>query len=71
MFLGSHAENMADLKAKNRRRWRVSMERLPGDISARDVARIEIHIGDRTYIGQASVRPFVPNGLSSGRRARA
>jgi hypothetical protein len=41
MFLGTHAENPADLKAKNRRRWRVSMERLPSDRSDIDIAPIE------------------------------
>ena len=70
MFLGTHAENMADLKAKNRQRWRISMERLPTDTSPKDMATIEIHIGERRYVGQAAVRPFVPKGLSSGRRAR-
>jgi len=70
MFLGTHAENMADLKAKNRRRWRISMERLPTDRSPKDMATIEIYIGGCRYVGHAAVRPFVPRGLSSGRRAR-
>src|SRR6185369_9847989 len=45
MFLGSHSENMADLKAKNRQRWRIAMKRLPTDSSASDFAPIEIYIG--------------------------
>jgi hypothetical protein len=71
MFLGTHAENMADKKAKNRRRWRVAMERLPTDRFATDLAPIEIHIDGRRYVGTATVRPFVPAGISSVRRARA
>ena len=70
LFLGTHAENMADLKAKNRRRWRVAMARLPTDRAATDVAPIEITIGGCSYVGQASVRPFIPVRLNSGRRAR-
>jgi hypothetical protein len=83
MFLGTHAENMADMKAKNRGRWRVPMERLPSDKSPWDLAPIEIFIGGRRYVGMVSVRPFVPGmpraatrrqartrKLSSGRRAR-
>jgi hypothetical protein len=70
LFLGSHAENMADLKAKNRRRWRISMARLSTDTAATDIAPIEIFIGGRRYVGHAAVRPFVPKRLSSGRRAR-
>lgn len=69
MFLGTHAENMADMKAKNRGRWRISVERLPTDRSALDVAPIEIFIDGRRYVGHASVRPFVPGRVSNGRRA--
>ena len=71
LFLGTHAENMADLKTKNRRRWRIAMERLPNDRSARDTAEIEIFIGGRRYVGTASVRPFVPDlpRATSARRA--
>lgn len=71
LFLGTHAENMADMKAKNRRRWRISMKRLPVDRAATDVAPIEIHIGGRRYVGHATVRPFVPGRVNSGRRAPA
>jgi HNH endonuclease len=71
MFLGTHVENMADRRVKNRRRWRVAMERLPTDRFATDGAPIEIYIGGRRYVGTATLRPFVPVGLSSGRRARA
>jgi len=70
MFLGTHAENMADKKAKNRRRWRVAMERLPTDRFATDLAPIEVHIAGRRFVGTATVRPFVPAGISSVRRAR-
>ncbi|MBS0523733.1 MAG: HNH endonuclease [Proteobacteria bacterium] len=69
MFLGTHAENMADLKAKNRWRWRIPMERLPTDRSPRDLAPIEIIIGGRRYVGQATVRPYVP--IDGRRRRRA
>jgi len=70
MFLGTHAENMGDMKAKNRRRWRVAMERPPTDRFATDEAPIEIYIGGRRYLGTATIRPFVPMMVSSGRRAR-
>ena len=68
MFLGTHTENMADMKAKNRRRWRIPMQRLPTDRSPRDVAPIEIIIGGRRYVGQATVRPYLP--IDSRRRRR-
>lgn len=70
MFLGTHAENMADLKAKNRRRWRVSMERYPTDKSARDVAPLEIFINGRRYVGHATVRPFQPYRTPARKRSR-
>jgi hypothetical protein len=69
MFLGSHAENMADLKAKNRRRWRIPMERLPTDRSPRDTAPIEIVIGGRRCVGQATMRPYLP--IDARRRRRS
>jgi hypothetical protein len=69
MFLGTHAENMADLKAKNRQRWRVPMARLPTDRSQRDLAPIEIIIGGRRYVGQATGRPYLP--IDARRRRRA
>jgi hypothetical protein len=68
MFLGTHAENMGDMKAKNLRRWRVAMERLPTDRFATDEAPIEIYIDGRRYFGTATVRPFVPT-ISSGRKS--
>ena len=68
LFLGTHAENMADLKAKNRQRWRIPMERLPTDTSLRDLAPIEIIIGGRRYVGQATVRPYRP--IDTRRRRR-
>ena len=70
MFLGTHADNMADMKAKNRQRWRVSMARLPTDKSVTDTAPIEIYIDGRRYVGTATVRPFVPTVISNVRRAR-
>lgn len=71
LFLATHAENMADLKAKNRGRWRIPMERLPTDTSPTDMAPIEIYIDGRKYVGRVTMRPFVPRAISSGRRARA
>jgi hypothetical protein len=68
LFLGTHTENMADMKAKNRGRWRVAMERLPTDRSPRDLAPIEIIIGGRRYVGQATVRPHLP--IDARRRCR-
>ncbi len=70
MFLGTHAENMADMKVKNRGRWRVPMERLPTDRAMTDPAPIEIFIGGRRYVGWAAVRPFVPKGLNTRGRSR-
>jgi hypothetical protein len=69
MFLGTHAENMADLKAKNRRRWRIPMERLPTDTSPRDPAPVEVIIGGRRYVGQATIRPYLPIEARRHRRA--
>ena len=69
MFLGTHAENMADLKTKNRGRWRIPMERLPTDRSPGDPAPIEIIIGGRRYVGQATIRPHLP--INGHRRRRA
>ena len=68
MFLGTHAENMADLKTKNRGRWRIPMERLPTDRSPGDPAPIEIIIGGRGYVGQATIRPYLP--IDARRRRR-
>src|SRR6476620_4709455 len=53
LFLGTHAENMADMQAKNRRRGRVPMERLPADKAMTDPAPIEIFIGGRRHVGWA------------------
>ena len=61
MFLGTHEENMADMKAKNLGRWRIAMERLPTDRSATDIAPIEICIGGARFVGHARVRPFQPH----------
>jgi hypothetical protein len=44
------------------------MERLPTDKFATDPAPIEVYIGGRRYVGTATVRPFVPKMVSSGRR---
>jgi len=70
MFLGTHDANMADMKAKNRGRWRVPMQRLPGDKAMTDPASIEIFIGGRRYVGWAAVRPFLPKGPSTRGRGR-
>jgi hypothetical protein len=58
MFLGTHAENMADMKEKNRGRWRIAVERLPSDKSPWDEAPIEIVLGGRRYVGRAKIRPL-------------
>ncbi len=66
MFLGTHAHNMADMKAKNARRWKIAMERLPTDKSAMDPAPIELIIGGRRYVGYATIRPFFPHQSAIG-----
>jgi hypothetical protein len=70
MFLGSHTENMADMKTRNRGRWRIRMERLPTDKSPWDPAPIDIVIGGRRYVGQAAIRPYFPSSPGQRRRRR-
>ena len=60
LFLGSHAENMADLRVKRRARRRIPLEPFPDDIREADMAPIHIFIGGREYVGRAVVRPFDP-----------
>jgi HNH endonuclease len=68
LFLGSQAENMADLKAK-RRAWRQLP--MPADLSPQDIAPIQIFIDGREFVGHAAERRRGRRRLSSGRRARA
>jgi hypothetical protein len=63
LFLGSHAENMADLRIKRRARRRIPLEPFPRDIRAADMAPIQIFIGGREYVGRAVVRPFDPSRM--------
>ena len=60
LYLGSHAENMADLKAKNRLRRRVPLAHLLAEARPSDLALIEIVHGGREYVGRALIRPFQP-----------
>jgi hypothetical protein len=76
LFLGTHEENMADMKTKNRRRWRIAMERLPTDKSPRDPAPIEIYFKGCRFVGHATLQPFYPHkaparSRPAARRARA
>lgn len=67
LYLGSHAENMAEMKAKRRARRRVPLEAgQPLDVSPADMAAIHIFIGDREYIGRVAIRPFDPIGSAWG-----
>jgi hypothetical protein len=68
LFLGSQAENMADLKAK-RRAWRRLP--MPADISPDDISPIQIFINGREYVGHAAeARQSGRRRISSVRRAR-
>jgi hypothetical protein len=64
LYLGSHAENMAEMKAKRRALRRLPLEHgrsgLPADVAEADLAEIRLFIGDREYVGRAVVRPFDP-----------
>ena len=61
LYLGSHAENMAEMKTKRRARRRVPLEfGRPLDVSPVDMAAIHIFIGDREYVGRVAIRPFDP-----------
>jgi hypothetical protein len=63
LYLGSHAENMAEMKAKRRALRRLPLERwsdpLAG-VAEADLAEVRLFIGDREYIGRVVVRPFDP-----------
>ena len=81
LFLGSHAENMADLRVKRRARRRVPLEPFPDDIRPADMKPIRIFIGSMEYVGRAVARAFDPyrtkrppppqRGISARRRRRA
>ena len=64
LYLGSHAENMAEMKAKRRALRRLPLERwrdgLLDGVPEADLAHIRLFIGDREYVGRAVVRPFDP-----------
>ena len=64
LYLGSHAENMAEMKAKRRYLRRLPLERacggLPADVAEADVAQIRLFIDGRAYVGRVVVRPFDP-----------
>ena len=60
MFLGTHAENMADLRIKRRARRRVPLEPFPDEIRAADLKPIRIFIGGLEYVGKAVARAFDP-----------
>jgi hypothetical protein len=65
LFLGSHAENMADLKAKRRRR----SERLePAPAYDPDAAPIRILYRGLELVGAVVPRPIDPNERSSAAR---
>jgi len=70
MFLGTHAENMADMKARNRGHWRIRVQRLLTDKSEWDMAPIEIFIDGRRYVGQAQILPHRTQGLRIKSRRR-
>jgi hypothetical protein len=64
LYLGSHAENMAEMKVKRRAVRRLPLRRGGDDplagIPEHDTAQIRLFIGEREYIGRAAVRPFDP-----------
>ena len=75
LYLGSHAENMAEMKAKRRALRLLPLElrkgRRPGDslagVAEADLAQIRLFIGDREYVGRVVVRPFDPTRTDRGR----
>jgi hypothetical protein len=64
LFLGSHAENMADLRAKRRAMRRLPLDRGHTDVldgvDEADLAEVRLFIDDREYVGRIVVRPFDP-----------
>jgi hypothetical protein len=80
LFLGTRAENLADMSAKRRALRRIPLEHTP-EVSLADMAPIRLFIGGREYVGHAAVRPFDPtasarppaprSGACSGRRGSA
>jgi len=70
LYLGSHAANMAQMKAKRRALRRLPLEPgrgLPDDVDEADLAEIRLFIGDREYVGRAVVRPFDPTRIARTR----
>lgn len=72
LYLGSHAENMAEMKTKRRALRRIPLERGGGDpldgVAESDLAQVRLFFGDREYVGHAVVRPFDPARIGRGRR---
>jgi hypothetical protein len=64
LYLGSHAENMAEMKVKRRALRRLPLERGRDDplagVAEAGLAEVRLFIGDREYVGRAVVRPFDP-----------
>jgi HNH endonuclease len=68
LYLGSHAENMAEMKAKRRALRRLPLDfkdgrwpsALPDDVDEADLAQVRLFVGDREYVGRVVVRPFDP-----------
>jgi hypothetical protein len=73
LYLGSHAENMAEMKAKRRALRRLPLEHwssdLPDDVDEADLAQVRLFIGDREYVGRVVVRPFDPARTERPRRS--
>jgi hypothetical protein len=81
LYLGSHTENMADMRAKRRALRRIPLACDDDDplhgVPESDLAEIRLFIDDREYVGHAVVRRFdpakaprqsLPNHLSKSRR---
>ena len=61
LYLGSHAENMAEMKAKRRALRRLPLDaQRPLDVPEADLAPIRLFINGREYVGRVAVRPFDP-----------
>jgi hypothetical protein len=71
LYLGNHAENMAEMKTKRRALRRIPLDVLPDDdIPDADLAPIHLFIGGREYVGRAAVRVFDPSALSARAKRR-
>ena len=74
LFLGSHADNMADMKAKRRALRRIPLQDHGDDpldgVPEADLAEIRLFLDDREYVGRAVVRLFDPARIGYPRRRR-